>query len=416
MPSLQGGSVKSLLPGRASRCVRTLLIAISLAAAMTSTAQTQTFTLRPTTPRLAPVGPEGRTEAQQAMLASRPDYNIYKTLAHHPDLYARWSPLGQFLLNGSSLPARDREIVMLRMGWLCQAEYEWAQHARIAKASAGMNDAEIHRIAEGPDAPGWSEFERTLLRMVDELRYEAMISDATWRALQTKYSVQQIMEALFTAAQYQLVSMALNTLGVQLDPELEDRLPKDISLPKVASRPTTPRLEQPRLPPLSLNEMTPEQRELVQPQVRNGTLLNLYATMAHHPKLYGPRVRFGSYLQRDSLLPPKTRELLILRTAHLIAAEYEWAHHVGPAKAAGFTDAEIARIKDGPGAAGWSEEHRALLQAADELRREAFITNETWATLQKYYDTKQLIEIVYTVGGYTMTGLAINSLGIQAEK
>lgn len=408
--------MKSLLPGRASRCVRTLLFAISLAAAMTSTAQTQTFTLRPTTPRLAPVGPEGRTEAQQAMLASRPDYNIYKTLAHHPDLYARWSPLGQFLLNGSSLPARDREIVMLRMGWLCQAEYEWAQHARIAKASAGMNDAEIHRIAEGPDAPGWSEFERTLLRMVDELRYEAMISDATWRALQTKYSVQQIMEALFTAAQYQLVSMALNTLGVQLDPELEDRLPENVPLPKLASRPATPRLQQPRLPPLSLNDMTPEQREIVQPQVRNGALLNLYATMAHHPKLYGPRVRFGSYLQRESLLPPKTRELLILRTAHLIAAEYEWAHHVGPAKEAGFSDVEIERIKEGPHAAVWSEEHRALLLAADELRREAFVTDETWATLQKYYDTKQLIEIVYTVGGYTMTGLAINSLGIQVEK
>ena len=382
---------------------------------MTSTAHAQTFTPRPTTPRLAPLGQEGRTEAQRAMLASRPDYNIYKTLAHHPDLYARWSPLGQFLLNGSSLPPRDREIVMLRMGWLCQAEYEWAQHARIAKASAGMTDAEIQRIAEGPSASGWSDFERALLRMVDELRYETMISDATWRALQTRYSNQQIMEALFTAAQYQLVSMALNTLGVQLDPELEDRLPTDLPLPKLASRPTKPRLDQPRLPPLRLSEMTPEQREMVQPQVRNGVLPNLYATIAHHPKLYGPRVRFGSYLQRESLLPPKTRELLILRTAHLIDAEYEWAHHVEPAKAAGLTDAEIARIKEGPRASGWSEEHRAVLEAADELRREAFITDATWATLQKYYDTKQLIEIVYTVGGYTMTGLAINSLGIQGE-
>jgi len=383
---------------------------------MTShSAQNETFTPRLETPRLAPLGPDGRTEAQKAMLASRADYNIYKTLAHHPDLYARWSPLGQFLLNGSSLPPREREIVMLRMGWLCQSEYEWSQHARIAKTSAGMTDAEVHRIAEGPNAPGWSDFERTLLRMVDELRYDTMISDATWKALRTKYSDQQIMESLFTAAQYQLVSMALNSLGVQLDPVLSDRLPTDVQLPKLAARPTSARLAQPRIEPLALNEMSAEQRELVKPQIRNGALSNLYATIANHPQLYGPRVRFGSYLQRESLLPPKTRELLIMRTGWLIRSEYEWAHHVEAAKAAGLSDAEIARIAQGPSASGWSDEHRALLAAADELRREAFIADATWKTLQKYYDTKQLVEIVYTVGGYTMTGLAINSFGIQVE-
>ena len=69
------------------------------------------------------------------MLASRPDFNIYKTLAHHVDLYNRWSPLGRFVLDGSSLPPREREMVMLRMGWLCQSEYEWAQHARIAQSA-----------------------------------------------------------------------------------------------------------------------------------------------------------------------------------------------------------------------------------------------------------------------------------------
>ena len=349
------------------------------------------------------------------MLASRPDYNIYKTLAHHPDLYARWSPLGQFLLNGSTLPPREREIVMLRMGWLCQSEYEWSQHARIAKASAGMTEAEIHRIAEGPQAAGWSDFDRTLLRMVDELRYDTMISDSTWQALRTKYTDQQIMESLFTPAQYQLVSMALNTLGVQLDSALSDRLPKDVSLPALAARPQTQRPTQPRIKALKESEMTPEQRELVRPQERNGSVPNLYATIANHPKLYGPRRLFGSYLQRDSLLPPKTRELLIMRTGWNIRAEYEWAHHVEAAKAAGFSDAEIQRIAEGPTASGWSEEHAALLRAADELRREAFITDATWQTLQKYYDTKRLVEIIYTVGGYTMTGLALNSFGIQLE-
>src|SRR5262249_14003855 len=154
-----------------------------------------------------PLGPEDRNETQRAMLAKRPDYNIYKTLAHHLDFVRAFGVLGAFTLNGSNLQPREREIVMLRMGWLCQAEYEWSQHARIAKASAGLTDADLHRIAEGPDAPGWSDFERTLQRMVDELRYDTMIGDVTWLALRASYSDQQIMESLFTAAQYQLVSM-----------------------------------------------------------------------------------------------------------------------------------------------------------------------------------------------------------------
>ena len=223
----------------------TLLLCVSAIAA------DQTFTPRPQTPRVAPLEKGSGTPAQQAMLASRADFNIYKTLAHHVDLYNRWSPLGQFVLNGSSLPPREREIVMLRMGWLCQSEYEWAQHARIGKAQAGLTNEDVHRIAEGPTAAGWSDFERTLLRMVDELRYDTMISDATWTALRARYSDQQAIEALYTAAQYQLVSMALNSLGIQLDPGLEDRLPKDVQLPALATRPKSPRLKQPRVPPLS---------------------------------------------------------------------------------------------------------------------------------------------------------------------
>jgi 4-carboxymuconolactone decarboxylase len=375
-----------------------------------------TFTPRLQTPRVAPLNKAQRSPAQQEMLASRPDYNVYKTLAQHVDLYNRWSPLGRFVMTESGLPPRDREIVMLRMGWLCQSEYEWAQHARIAKAQAGLGNEDVHRIAEGPAAAGWSEFDRVLLRMVDELRYDAMMSDATWQALSTRYSVQQMIEVIYTASQYQLVSMALNSLGVQLDPGLENRFPKDVSLPALATMPMSPRLEQPRVPPLHPKDWTPEQRKLIASHTdTTQPVLNLYATMLHHPTMYLSRLKFGSYLQRDSLLPAKTRELVIMRTAWLTRAEYEWGHHVEPAQKAGFSDAEIQRIAVGPDAPGWSEEHAAVLRAVDELRREAFISDRTWKTLANHYDTKKLIEIVFTSGGYTMTALAINSLGVQLE-
>ena len=378
-------------------------------------AMAETFSTRLSEQRLALIGKEGRTPDQERMLSSRADYNIYKTLAHHPQLYFRWSELGRYLLNGSTLSARDREIIILRMGWVCQAPYEWSQHARIAKADAGMTDEEVRRVALGADAPGWTDFERVLIRMTDEIRYEAMISDKTWAALRQKYSLEQTIDAMYTASQYQLVSMALNSLGVQLDPVLSDRMPTDLPLPALADRPKLTRLATPRVNPMPLQQITGELREMVAPRIRDGKLPNLYATMIHHPKFYAPRASFGSYLQRESLLPVKTRELLIMRTGWLIQAEYEWAHHAPVAKDAGFTDAEIARIAQGPAASGWSEEHRAVLQAADELRRETFISDATWKTLAKYYNTQQMIEIVYTVGGYAMTGVAINSLGIQVE-
>jgi alkylhydroperoxidase family enzyme len=224
------------------------------------------------------------------------------------------------------------------------------------------------------------------------------------------------MELLFTSAQYQLVSMALNTLGIQIEPTAVDFMPTDVVKPATASRPSAPRLSTPRIAPIRTGSLTPEQRELVSAQIRpDGSLFNLYGTMANHPKLYAPRLRFGSYLQRDGLLDPETRELAIMRTAYNTNTAYEWGHHVEAAKAAGLTDDQIARIARGPSAGGWSERQRAVLQAADELRREAFISETTWNTLARHYDMKERIEIVYTIGGYTMTGIAINSFGIQLE-
>ncbi|MGH1471084.1 MAG: carboxymuconolactone decarboxylase family protein [Cellvibrionaceae bacterium] len=376
------------------------------------------FSTRLKVPRIKPLPVEGRSPEQIAMLADRPDYNLYKTLAHHVELYNHWTPLGRALLNGSKIPARDREIIMLRMGWLCQAEYEWSQHARIATADdVGMTYDEVKNIAANPNGNMWSDFEKALMTMVDELRYDALISQKTWNALATRYDNQQIMDALFTAAQYQLVSMLLNSTGIQLDPILEHRLPTDITLPALAEKTHSERLSAPRLAPLKNSEMSEEQKTMITQQTReDGSVLNLYATLIHHPRLYGPRYTFGRYLLRKTSLPAATRELLIMRTAWLINSEYEWAHHVSFAKEAGLSDEQIKNITVGADSPVWNEEQKAVIRAANELREEAFITDATWSTLLNYYDTKQMVEILFTVGGYTMTGLAVNSFGVQVEE
>jgi alkylhydroperoxidase family enzyme len=143
--------------------------------------------------------------------------NIFRTLAHHPDLLRRWVVFGNHVLGKSTLAPRERELVILRIGWLCRAEYEWGQHVLIARRS-GLRDQEIERITQGPDAPGWSELDRALLRATDELRADAMITDQTWKQLSEHLDTRQLMDLVFTVGQYNLVSMALNSLGVQLDP------------------------------------------------------------------------------------------------------------------------------------------------------------------------------------------------------
>lgn len=142
--------------------------------------------------------------------------NVATTLANHPKLQERWLPFARYIFGESSLPPRERELLTLRIGWLCQSEYEFGQHTVIGK-SAGLTDEEIKRITEGPKAPAWDPFDATLLRAVDELHADAFITNATWNALAKRYNKQQLMDVVATVGQYNLISMFLNSFGVQLD-------------------------------------------------------------------------------------------------------------------------------------------------------------------------------------------------------
>lgn len=177
-------------------------------------------------PRIKPLEESEWDEEARALIdglrkaSGNPALNIMKTLANYSKLYKRWRVFGNHVLFKSSLPPRDREILILRIGWLCRSEYEWAQHVVIGKQT-GLKDEEIQRIIEGPDAAGWNPFEATLLRAVDELYIDAFISDGVWNVLAEHYSTHQLMDVVFTVGQYNLVSMALNTLGVQREEGLE---------------------------------------------------------------------------------------------------------------------------------------------------------------------------------------------------
>ena len=125
-----------------------------------------------------------------------------------------------YLLQDSSLPTRDRELLILRIGYLNGGAYEWAAHTGLARR-VGITDTELRRILQGPDAPGWSAWDATLLRAADELHANALVSDSTWAALAERYDQRQLMETVFTVGQYNLVAMYLNSTGVQFEEGFE---------------------------------------------------------------------------------------------------------------------------------------------------------------------------------------------------
>ncbi len=179
-------------------------------------------------PRIPPIDPGEAREDVAGILAIEPEglthslgeNNIFATLARHPDLFKAWLPFGAYLLQAGTLPARDRELLILRTGANCGCSYEWGQHVLVA-AQIGMERGEVERVLAGPGADGWSEHDAALLRAADELHANAAITDATWSQLERTYDEVQMIEAVMLIGHYRMVANALNSFGVELDDWLE---------------------------------------------------------------------------------------------------------------------------------------------------------------------------------------------------
>ena len=174
-------------------------------------------------PRVPPIEPADMTPAIKVMLDprgnGRPVAAVYRTFAQHPPLYVTRQVLSEYIRLGSTLSPRVREMLILRIGYLCQSAYEWAAHARAGRA-AGLSADEIRRIAAGSEA-GWSADDAAILRAVDELYENDAVSEPTWKALGAQFDQKQLLDVLITAGGYRMVSMALNTFGVPLEPDSE---------------------------------------------------------------------------------------------------------------------------------------------------------------------------------------------------
>jgi alkylhydroperoxidase family enzyme len=165
---------------------------------------------RPSNPRL-PVPPRDP--------ASPKGLNAMGVLAHHPEVTTAYNNLISHALYYTTITARQRELLILRVAHLRGAAYEWAQHVYQAGV-AGIGPEEVERVRVGPDDPRWDALERALLAAADELVADARIADATYAALASSLDTQQLMDIVFTVGAYEVFAMVMRSFDVALDDDL----------------------------------------------------------------------------------------------------------------------------------------------------------------------------------------------------
>jgi len=170
-----------------------------------------------------------------------------------------------------------------------------------------------------------------------------------------------------------------------------------------------------RIEPLAEEDFTEEAQEIANNLraffgSREKGVPKTFATMFKHPGLYKGQMQLGLELNQNGTLPPREREMVILRTAWLVRSPFEWGEHVTYGKRLGLTSEDIERITQGSSADGWNEHDRAVLRGVEELLGDYAVSDETWAILAKTWSEKQLMELPGLVGSYTLTAMLYSTL------
>lgn len=143
---------------------------------------------------------------------------------------------------------------------------------------------------------------------------------------------------------------------------------------------------------------------------------HIFTTLARHRGLFRRWLFFAGGLMPGGTLPRAESELVILRVAHNTGSDYEWSHHERLGRRAGLSVDEIARVRSGPRADGWTDRQVLLLRAADELHVDGRIGDGLWSDLATELDEVRLIELCMLVGHYEMVAMTLSSLRVQPER
>jgi alkylhydroperoxidase family enzyme len=146
--------------------------------------------------------------------------NALGTFARHPALARAYNTFNGHILFASTISPRQRELLVLRVAVLRNAEYERRQHEVLA-ADNGLSDEEVARTTIGPEASGWSALDQALLRACDELIGDGVVAEDTWSVLAAHLEVEQLMDVVFTIGAYEILAFAFRSFGVELDEDLK---------------------------------------------------------------------------------------------------------------------------------------------------------------------------------------------------
>lgn len=151
--------------------------------------------------------------SESVEIVKRWPYNLHRVLAYNPQTLASWLQFGEHVLRNNSLPEREREIVILRVAWNWQSDYEWGLHVRLAR-SIGMSEADIGAVTRGAADSHWPPAEAALIAAVDDIHDHRPIGDGTWNILAAHYTPKQLIDLVMTVGEFALVAMILSSFQI----------------------------------------------------------------------------------------------------------------------------------------------------------------------------------------------------------
>ena len=172
-----------------------------------------------------------------------------------------------------------------------------------------------------------------------------------------------------------------------------------------------------RVPLVEKEQAPPEVKEIFQKIEDNGAkIINLYKAVANSPRLLLNFIRLGNSVMGKTELPPKLRELAILRVAKLTGSEYEWAQHVPMALEVGLSQKQLDSISGWKPSSDFNEMERTVLQYTDEVTQQVKVADQTFTRLKNFFNEPTIVELTITIGYYGMVARLLVPLQVEIDE
>ena len=335
--------------------------------------------------------------------------NVFCTLANYPRLFVAWMQLGAHALGRSSLPGREREMVILRSTALANGRYPFAQHVEIGMR-CGLNRMDIAALLAGPSSPHWRGADGVLLKAVDELAAGNALNDTTWGELRCELSVVQCMDVAATAAFYRLAAWLLNACRTPLEDGQQgidmttEGMQLRLEANAYAREPRIPPVQPEDWPSVLLVETAKWPGLQARPELRRA---GVYTTFANHPALFQAIGGVAVHILHRNSLPDRAREVAIIRACARACGAYPYRQHVGIGRSVGVSEAEIAMLGQ-LRPAGLGEMPRILVEMVDGLHRDNDLDDGVWQRAQSVFSNDQIMDVILICGFYGLISTVLN--------